>query len=591
MRYLRWLFMLLLFFSLVFTANSQPLPWANQEFYYEAKDESLPDLLTAFCMTFNTAAVSSPSVTGTVNGVFRFRRAVDFMEGICRAHGLTWYYDGTTVFFDKLSEQQNVMVRLRWITPQKLRSSLSSLGVLDTRFPWRAIEEERLVNLSGPPRYVETILGMINDMEKSASQDMQMQVFRLKHAWADDFTINNQGTALTIPGVATLLRNITGEGGIAPSTRQRPTNPAGLRGQGLARTSANNPMGQQPQQAGPMQADAASGPVRILADPRLNAVIVWDVRERMAQYAGTIEKLDQPVQLVEIQAAIMEVNVNKVAELGVSWSGRGRTSNIGGVGGINAGTSTNPIDFDSPYGSGLNLSTIYSHGLDFLMARVHALEETGDASVLSRPKVLTLDNMQASLEHVSTFYVRVAGYEQVDLFDVTYGTVLKVTPHVERGPDGRARIRMFVQVDDGSNQSNITQQQVDDLPVIGKSSIKTQAVVTEEQTLVIGGYYYEKRNTKESGVPLLMHIPYLGRLFKTNTDEVQKIERLFAIAPRLVDLSELSTPQTVQPDVFTRDLRNAQTVSPPPTGGCSRTRRTNSAALPQTGANGGALQP
>ena len=550
---------LALLFPLVVELHAGLPPWAEEEFYYEAKDEPLADMLRAFCQKYNLASVISPGITGNVSGHFRFSRAADFLDAVGRAHGLSWYYSGTAVYFNKLEEHKSAMLRLRWIPPEALRSTLRNMGLLDPRFPWRAIESERMVSLSGPPVYVDTILDLVRDMERNASQDRDMQVFRLRHASADDITLTSQGSTVTIPGVASLLRNITGDGGAEASVTVTPTNPQGLVGQGLARTSANN-RSEPISEAG---RDYSSGTTRILADPRLNAVIVWDVRERMGQYAKTIEQLDQPVQLVEIQVVILEVGVNRVSELGVSWTGQ--SVNPGGLGAAGSINAPVPIDTGTvPYGSGLNVSTIYSWGQDYLLARVHALEQTGDASILSRPKVLTMDNIQATLEHVSTFYVKVEGSDVADLFDVTYGTVLKVTPHVERGPEG-ASIRMFIQIDDGNEQSGT----VDNLPVVGRSSIKTQAVVKENQTLIIGGYYYEKVTGDESGVPGLMKLPILGHLFKTNSNNVQKIERLFAITPRLVDLAQLpADPPELPPDAFTRDLASARTGGQPG-GGCA----------------------
>jgi type III secretion protein C len=573
---LRLALVLALLFPLVVDLHAETPPWADQEFYYEAADEPLADMLRAFCQKYNLAAVLSPGISGKVSGHFRFNRAVDFLDAVSRAHGLSWYYNGPAIYFDKLEEHKSAMLRLRWISPDALRSTLKNMGLLDTRFPWRSIANERMVSISGPPVYIDTILGLVRDMEKNAAEDKEMRVFRLRHAWADDITINNQGSTVTIPGVATLLRNITGEGPIetgGTAMTLTPTNPQSRLGQGLARTSANSRTEGFSSEAPP---DQSRGSSRILADPRLNAVIVWDVRERMGQYAKTIEQLDQPVRLVEIQVAILEVSVNRVSELGVSWVGQSTGGSVG-VGGVINNAGPSPLEPNPTVGSGLNVSTIYSRGLDYLLARVHALEENGDAAILSRPKVLTMDNTQATLEHVSTFYVRVEGKDVVDLFDVTYGTVLTVTPHVEEGPDG-AHIRMFIQIDDGNNQSS-SQGQVDNLPIVGRSSIKTQAVVKENQTLIIGGYYYEKVTSGESGVPGLMKVPILGYLFKTDKDDVQKIERLFAIAPRLVDLAQLpSSPSEMPPDTFTRDMISAQTGPASGSGGgcAGRSRRSAS---------------
>ena len=125
--------------------------------------------------------------------------------------------------------------------------------------------------------------------------------------------------------------------------------------------------------------------------------------------------------------------------------------------------------------------------------------------------------------------MRVAGQEEVDLFDVRTGIVLKVTPHVIY-EGKKKKIRLLVNIEDGG----ITGQSVDNIPVIQTSSINTQAIVNENQSLLIGGHFYESETVQVKKVPLLGSIPGLGRLFRSEKKEKPRMERVFLISPTIV---------------------------------------------------------
>jgi len=144
------------------------------------------------------------------------------------------------------------------------------------------------------------------------------------------------------------------------------------------------------------------------------------------------------------------------------------------------------------------------------------------------PQVVTLSNVEAVFDNSSTFYVRVAGREQVDLFNVSAGTSLRVMPHVFRDHDS-TRIKLMVNVEDGA----LTAQQVDNIPVVERSSINTQALITEGQSLLIGGMVRDANAEGEDKVPGLGDVPVVGHLFKTKTRRTSRVERMFLITPRL----------------------------------------------------------
>jgi type III secretion protein C len=211
--------------------------------------------------------------------------------------------------------------------------------------------------------------------------------------------------------------------------------------------------------------------------------------------------------------------------------------------------------------------------MDVFMSRIHALEEDGDASVLSRPAVLTLDNTEASIEATNTYYIEVAGQEEVDLFDVSYGTILRVIPHVIADPvSGSNLIKLNVHVEDGGSRETSASSAVK-YPIISKTMLNTQAVVGDNQALIIGGHYYERQIDGESGVPLLRHIPVLGGLFQHQSGQYQKQERLFILSPRLVSLEEVRRGSGQYAELFDRSMLMQAPVSGERSGGGCAPRR------------------
>jgi len=219
-------------------------------------------------------------------------------------------------------------------------------------------------------------------------------------------------------------------------------------------------------------------------------------------------------------------------ELGINW--RFRSGDWGALfGGDIVRRTGNPLTDTLNSGAanrGLSLSGIIGANNEFI-ARISALEEKGAAKVVSRPQLVTLSNVEAVFDRTRTFYVRVAGDRQVDLFNVTAGTVLRVNPHV-LVDNGQPRIRMVVNVEDGA----LLDGTVDRIPVVERASVNTQALIAEGESLLLGGLTVNSDMDAESAIPVLGQIPVLGELFKTRSKRRQHVERLFLISPRITRL-------------------------------------------------------
>jgi type III secretion protein C len=270
----------------------------------------------------------------------------------------------------------------------------------------------------------------------------------------------------------------------------------------------------------------------VQADARQNAVVVRDRKEKMSYYENIINLLDAPVGLVEIRATIMDVDSRNLEELGVEWEYASTDPDHDTVtkGGLNTtGLFSEEDGLQLPVGDGLNLATIIGDATDHFLSRVYALQQKGHAKILSRPSVLTLNNVEAQLEHSQTFYVRVAGDEEVDLFDINAGVILRVTPHIIK-EENHNLIKLAIQIEDGE----LSDERVDEIPVVKKSIVNTQAVVGQKESLLIGGYLEERNINSRRSVPCLGEVPLLGWLFSKQSTSDHEFERLFLITPTIV---------------------------------------------------------
>jgi type III secretion protein C len=258
----------------------------------------------------------------------------------------------------------------------------------------------------------------------------------------------------------------------------------------------------------------------------------------MPYYAQIIALLDAPVNLVEIRATIIDINRNDFQDIGVQWEFF--TSKDNGEKGYKGGLNTSSLfareegqtmaqGLQLPPGNGLNLATIIGDATEYFLAKVNALEEKGKAKILSRPSVLTLNNIEAQLEHSQTFYVPLEGEREVDLFDISAGVMLRVTPHIIEEND-RELVKLAIQIEDGE----LTGTEVKEIPMVATSIINTQAIVGQKESLLIGGYKKERNENQRQGLPCLGNVPFFGWLFKSNSVYSEEHERIFLITPTIV---------------------------------------------------------
>lgn len=558
-------------------AAAAEIHWRTQTFTCVAQNKPLKDFIRDFAASQGLSVVIAPEVSGSVNGKFSLPPQT-MLETLSMSFGVTWYYDGSVLYVSPEGDLSSEVVHLDGIGAGQLQHALARLGVLDARFPISYDRAHHTARVSGPKRYVELVketLGAIAQGDADSSGDLdnaptEVRIFRLQYAWAADFTYSADGQDHTLPGVVSVLRDLYHANRPVTAGPMRQSKLERLRGMGYFRDE--QVPGSQPPRLTPLAprqdagaaADNSYEPVatqvdlslpQFQADGRMNAIIVRDVPERMAFYEQIIKALDVKPALVEIEARVIEVSEDAIDTLGVDWRARsgsaslalspGNVSNAAGTGtgstaatgaAINGIPTINTSGLTAPLvipGSQLPqggvITTVLGDSGRFLMARVSALADHGKASVLSTPRVLTLDNVEAVLENLNTFYVPVAGNLDVGLYNVSAGTSLRVTPLLVT-EDGRTQIKLAIRIEDGG----ITQQSVGTLPVVQRTTITTQAFINEGESLLIGGYKSEVHNTTRVGIPGLSAIPVLGALFRREQKEKSHMEHLFMLTPRVV---------------------------------------------------------
>ncbi|MET4695744.1 type III secretion system outer membrane ring subunit SctC [Endozoicomonas lisbonensis] len=504
--------------------------FGERPYAYYGSGEDLTEVLQNFAASYYIPTILAEDLEGQVNGKIGPLTPIDFLDHMSNVYGFIWYFDGHTLYVYNGNAAQQKIISLNYMSIDKFKKTLKRVGIWDGRFFWKEQPKNGLVYVSGPPRYVEMVTqtAELLDQKEGDRQKSQLSVrmFRLKYAWATDKQFNFRGQQVVVPGVSTLLRSIISGGGVAQVTRQTLANPSLMPARGVTRSAERKAAARATQDAassGAQQLNAGAEAEKVLinADPRLNAIIVHDLESKMPMYEELIKSLDKPSAQVEVSVSIIDVNSQDISALGVDWNNkRGESAEVQ----FDTAGSAHAQDFQS-------FTTVVGMNLGSFNARLSLLADEGRAKVVSRPSILTLDNLEAVFDSSSTFYVKVESTEDAELFPVTSGTVVQVTPRIVSEKKGR-KIHMSVNIQNGGDET----AEGASLPKISNSSISTQAVVNESESLLIGGFVQETETENATKVPVLGDIPVLGTLFRNEKKVNRQQVRLFLITPRIISI-------------------------------------------------------
>lgn len=276
----------------------------------------------------------------------------------------------------------------------------------------------------------------------------------------------------------------------------------------------------------------------VTPDARSNKIFVSDIAAARDEIRRFLDQIDVPPRQVLIEARIVEANKDFARDLGVRLTlGGGRGPSLGGNTRLGLGQFSGGALTGNGFTSGgaapvatfstLNLSLFNSASTRFLNLELSALETDGRGRVVSSPRVLTANQIEATIEQGTEIPYRKetsSGATSVEFKKAVLS--LKVRPQIT--PDGRVQLKVQVNKDRPQFLPGFSE------PAIDTKNVDTEVLVENGGTVVIGGIYEEEETDATAKVPVLGDVPVLGALFRTNRVLSNRKELLVFITPRIV---------------------------------------------------------
>ncbi|MGP0150104.1 type IV pilus secretin PilQ [Pseudomonas oryzihabitans] len=292
----------------------------------------------------------------------------------------------------------------------------------------------------------------------------------------------------------------------------------------------------------------------ISVDERTNSIIAYQTQNRLDELRRIVSQLDIPVRQVMIEARLVEANVDYSKQLGVRWGGNASSGNFavyGKDGATTVDSSTGQVylpgsstvgSFTSASGvaptpfvdMGVSGSTS-GIGIGFMVGgkmldlQLSALQSSGNGEIISQPKVVTSDKETAKIlrgteipyQEASSSGATSTSFKQAALS-------LEVTPQIT--PDNRIIMEVKVNKDAPDYQNALN-----GVPPISKNEVNAKVLVSDGETIVLGGVFSNTQTKSTTKVPMLGDIPYVGRLFRRDSVTDSKVELLIFLTPRIMN--------------------------------------------------------
>jgi type IV pilus secretin PilQ/predicted competence protein len=282
-------------------------------------------------------------------------------------------------------------------------------------------------------------------------------------------------------------------------------------------------------------AEVLRGEGKILIDERQNAVIIYDLEENIQKAKNEViahfDTEEHRQMQVYIEAKIVEVSSDYASALGIRWGGTqvwpeaSGDQREGGFGINTPVTVSGPNATKEGLGVSAGLIEVGTVSTAAINISLDALEAVGKTNKLANPRVFTMDGELATItQGVQIPLPTITGEGIVGTELKNANLSLSVTPTIRRHKDVHLKVAA----------NNDTPVVVGDDTGINTQSVSTQAIVSDGETLVLGGIYSTSEAERETRVPILGKIPLLGWLFKTKTKSNDQKELLIFITPTIV---------------------------------------------------------
>jgi general secretion pathway protein D len=301
-------------------------------------------------------------------------------------------------------------------------------------------------------------------------------------------------------------------------------------------------------------------PASVVPDIATNSLVLIATQEQFESIKGIIEELDIQPKQVLLRGLIAEVNLTKLNSAGVDWAAWGGSAGNDLVlgGSAQLGSSGLPAQFMEWFtemtreeeihydanGNAIATSTIKGMGL--IYSYIKMLNQFNAINVLSMPRLMCTDNMPSALQvgqvipqlkgqfsDISNPSAMQNSYEYKDT-----GLILKVTPHIRNGN--------LVALDIEQTVEDVLSTPGSATPVTSKRLIKTNVIVSDNETIILGGLIREAERVLKNRVPVLSYIPLLGNLFISRERQREQIELMVFLTPRIIETPLQATEATIE---------------------------------------------
>lgn len=346
----------------------------------------------------------------------------------------------------------------------------------------------------------------------------------------------------------------------------------------------------------PLIDTAAGGQIKV--DARSNGLVITERPSRMNKIQEIIERLDKPTAQVMIETKFIEVNNNDIKNIGVDWaslsgyeasagplqrewtrtreSGSDQSTSSGtssststdtSSGSVNGNTGAIPRtvttteNINSTFDSLGSLTSAASTGrfdtavfsASQFRVVLSALKTANDSKLVANPTVVTMDNQLARIDIVRevpqiefNFNPETGTREAQGLAEpLRFGTMIEVTPQVNDA--GFINLKVVPEV---SNQVGIQETLLGPQPIIDVRKAETNVVIKDGFTLAIGGLSQNEEIKSGSKVPLLGSLPGVGKLFRSDTDDITQRNLIIFITARTLNPDGTDYRDIVDPRVL-----------------------------------------
>lgn len=314
-------------------------------------------------------------------------------------------------------------------------------------------------------------------------------------------------------------------------------------------------------------------PVQVFADKATNSIIVSSTKNAWTHIHAVIRDLDIRRKQVFVEAVILEVQVDRLRQIGTDPTqvlGAGKSGFLQGIGGFNRAPEELASVAQAISGvaaGGATGGAVTVLNTVNVRAFMNLLMNLTDTNILSTPQVLAADNQKAKIvvgenRPFPTGQAQgITGGTLVTIERKDVGVTLELTPQVLEDD----LIRLEIKQEITAIAENVAQTigagsaSIPVGPTTTKRSMETTTIAQDQQTLVIGGLVRDNITLSEKKIPLLGDIPWLGWLFKSQNRQTEKLNLLVFLTPHLIrddaDMAELNARKARDVNTLQRDNR------------------------------------